>query len=175
MIEAGILDEDDRVELLEGLVVPKMAHKPPHDCTVDLAREIIDSRLPKGWRVRVQSAITTADSQPEPDLAIVPGPASRYFDHHPTPQVIALLIEVADTSLARDRQEKARLYARASVRCYWIINLLDRQIEIYTDPSGPDASPTYRERSDFILGTTVTFPMEGHEAQEIPVADFFPR
>src|SRR5262245_53367242 len=94
MIQAGILTEDDPVELLEGWVVPKMPHNPPHDGIVDLAREVIRGKLPAGWRVRVQSAITTPDSEPEPGLVVAPGPASRYFDHHPGPSEIALVVEV---------------------------------------------------------------------------------
>src|SRR5947209_5857500 len=113
MIQAAILTEDDPVELLEGLVVPKMPHNPPHDGTIDLAQEVIQGRLPAGWRVRVQSAITTGDSEPEPDLAVVAGPASRYLDHHPGVREIAVLMEVADTTLSRDRQDKYLIYAHA--------------------------------------------------------------
>src|SRR5436305_4096318 len=70
MIQTGILEEDDSVELLEGWIVLKMPRNPPHDVAIDLAREAIETRLPAGWRVRVQSAITTSDSEPEPDLAV---------------------------------------------------------------------------------------------------------
>src|SRR4051794_28395359 len=73
MIDAGILGEDDPVELLEGLIVPKMPRNPPHDCGIELAEQSLRSRLPVAWRVRVQSAITTADSEPEPDLAVARG------------------------------------------------------------------------------------------------------
>src|SRR5947208_2789285 len=114
MIQAGVLDEDEPIELLDGLIVPKMVKNPRHDATVDAAREVIECRLPPGWRVRVQSAITTADSEPEPDLAVVLGPAARYRNNHPGPRDIALVIEVADSSLARDRDIKAALCARAS-------------------------------------------------------------
>src|SRR4051812_40189587 len=78
MIRTGILTEDDPVELLEGWIVLKMPHNPPHDATVDQSREVLQAALPAGWRVRVQSAITLSDSEPEPDLVVVPGPAARY-------------------------------------------------------------------------------------------------
>src|SRR5438105_2876312 len=74
MIAAGILGEDDKVELLEGLIVPKMARKPPHDAVLGIADDVIRARLPSAWKVRIQSAITTADSEPEPDIAVVRGP-----------------------------------------------------------------------------------------------------
>lgn len=174
MIQASILTEDDPVELLEGLVVPKMPHNPPHDGTIDLAREVIQSRLPAGWRVRVQSAITTGDSEPEPDLAVVPGPANRYLDHHPGVGEIATLMEVSDTTLTRDRQDKYRIYARAGITCYWIINLVDRQVEVYTDPSGPDANPTYRRRQDYLANDAIPLVIAGQEVARISVAELFP-
>ena len=143
MIETGVLTEDDRVELLEGRIVPKMPHNPPHDAAVDLAQTMIAAMLPTGWRVRVQSAITTADSEPVPDVAVVRGPARRYARSHPRPRDIALIIEVADTSLREDRNDKGRLYARARIPVYWIVNLLHACVEIYTQPKA-GKSPAYR-------------------------------
>src|SRR5689334_16606792 len=71
MIRAGVFAHDERFELLEGWIVPKMSRNPPHDASMDQTHEEVRSRLPNGWRIRVQSAITTSDSEPEPDLAIV--------------------------------------------------------------------------------------------------------
>jgi Uma2 family endonuclease len=170
MAEAGILTEDDRVELLEGWVVPKMVHNPPHDATVDQAREAIDSRLPQGWRVRVQSAITTGDSEPEPDLAVVPGPAGRYRERHPGPEDVALLVEVADTSLSRDRG-KRRPYARARIPVYWIINLIDSRVEVYTDPNGPGRSPKYRRKEEYGIDDSVPLVVAGEALPPIPVRE----
>ena len=171
MIWAGIFTEDDPIELLEGWIVQKLPHNPTHDAVIDLAREVIQGRLPAGWRVRVQSAITTGDSEPEPDLAVVPGPASRYLDHHPGPQEIAALIEVSDSTLAGDRQDKGRLYARAAIGCYWIINLVDRRVEVYTDPSGPAADPGYRSRRDFGLADAVPLVIAGRDVGPILVRE----
>jgi Uma2 family endonuclease len=155
MIHAGILTENDPVELLEGWIVPKMPHNPPHDSVLDQAQEVLRLALPAGWRVRVQSAITTADSEPEPDITVAPGPANRYRTQHPEPVDIALLVEVADSTLATDRGAKAQLYARARIGVYWIINLVDVQVEVYTDPTGPDPSPRYRQRQDYGVGDTI--------------------
>src|SRR5947209_14046669 len=83
LIQAGLLTEDDNVELLEGWIVPKMPHNPPHDGTIQSTGEAVDRRLPAGWKVRVQSAVTTGDSEPEPDLAVVRGDARTYFHRHP--------------------------------------------------------------------------------------------
>ncbi len=170
MIQSGILTEDDRVELLEGWIVPKMPHNPPHDSVLDQVQEALLKALPQGWRVRVQSAITTADSEPEPDIVVAPGPASRYRTRHPGPADIVLLVEVADSTLANDRGMKAQLYARAGIVVYWIVNLVDAQVEVYTDPTGPDPSPRYRQRSDHHPGDSLTFPA-GAAQVTVAVAD----
>ena len=170
MGETGVLTEHDRVELLEGWIVPKMNHNPRHDATVDQGDELISERLPSPWRVRVQSAVTLEDSEPEPDLAVVLGPAMRYRRRHPGPADIALLVEVSDTTLPRDRI-KCRIYARAGVAVYWIVNLLDSVVECYTDPSGPTESPGYGRRTDFGLNDSAPLVIEGAEVARISVRE----
>jgi Putative restriction endonuclease len=174
MIQAGILTENDRVELIEGWITPKMPHNPPHDATIDQDQEILRGSLPPGWRVRVQSAITLSDSEPEPDLVIAPGPASRYATRHPEPHEIALVAEVADSTLAFDRGDKCRSYARAGIVCYWIINLVHRQVEVYTDPTGAVASPSYRQRTDYALADSVPLVIGSQQVALIPVASLLP-
>ncbi|MBI4601156.1 MAG: Uma2 family endonuclease [Planctomycetes bacterium] len=115
--------------------------------------------------------ITTAESEPEPDLAVVRGPASRYARSHPGPEDVAFLVEVADTTLVRDRGFKGRIYARARVPIYWIVNLVDRQIEVYTGPSGPAEEPGFSSRRDYSLGEAVPVVLEGREIGRIAVKD----
>ncbi len=169
----GLLTEEDRVELLEGWIVPKMNHNPAHDGTIDLIEDALRGHLPTGWRIRIQSAITTADSEPEPDLAIVRGPANRYLQAHPTAPDIALIIEVADTSLSRDLA-KGRLYARESIVEYWIVNLVDRRIERYTSPSGSTDEPAYLNREDFVLDDDIAFSVNGKLLAMLPVRHLLP-
>ena len=171
--ELCVLTEDDDVELLEGWIVRKMNHNPRHDAAVDLADDAIRAHLPPGWRVRIQSAVTTADSEPEPDLAIVRGSARQYSQQHPQPNDIALIIEVADSSLPRDRF-KCRLYGRAKVSSYWIINLVDSLVEAYTEPSALDEPPSYRRRVDYRPDQTVPLLIQGQEVAQIPVRDLLP-
>ena len=168
MLEAGVLTENDPVELLEGWIATKMPHNPNHDATIDQAGEVLRERLPPGWRLRTQSAITTDDSEPEPDLAIVHGPPGRYATRHPGPEDIALLVEVADSSLAHDRDVKGRLYARAGIAAYWIINLVDMQVEVYTSPSGKTSHPGYQQRATYLTGMGVPLSIAG--TSEVPVA-----
>jgi Uma2 family endonuclease len=174
MIQAGLLTEDDPVELLEGWIVPKMPHNPPHDGTVQRANKVINERLPPGWEVRVQSAVTTGDSEPEPDLAVVREDGQNYLTRHPGSADIALLIEVANSSLARDRDDKGRLFARAGIGCYWIINLIDNQIEVYTDPTGPGANPQYLQRRDYARHAAVPLVVDGQDRGPIHVRDLLP-
>ncbi|HWG42575.1 MAG TPA: Uma2 family endonuclease [Gemmataceae bacterium] len=173
MIEQGILTEHDRVELLEGWIAPKMTHNPPHDCSVLLGQTELLSRLSADWIVRVQSAITTRDSEPEPDLVMARGPARRYARAHPKQDDIALLIEVADSTLEDDRLEKARLYARARIAMYWIINLIDLQVEVYTVPK-TGRSPAYRQRRDYSIKDSIPLLIEGQNFGLISVRDLLP-
>jgi Uma2 family endonuclease len=174
MIEAGFFAHDERFELLEGWIVPKITRHPPHDVAIDLAQDMIRPLLPDGWRMRIQCAITTQDSEPEPDIAVVRGPARRYAARHPGPEDIGLLIESADASVDEDRTLKGRVYARAKIPIYWLLNLVDRRVEVYTDPSGPAPEPSYRQRRDFGPDETVPFVLDGKEAGRIAVRDLLP-
>jgi hypothetical protein len=174
MIETGILTADDKVELLENYVVLKMPRNPPHDSTIQRTLEKLFPRRPAGWGLRVQSAVTLADSQPEPDFALVRGSAADYENRHPGPADVGLVIEVADTSLLRDQRDKTRIYARGGIACYWIVNLVDRRIEVYSRPSGPTAVPAYGSFQVYQPGDAVPLVLDGNTAGTIPAADLFP-
>jgi Uma2 family endonuclease len=173
LADLGVLTEDDRVELLEGVISPKMVDNPPHDGTVDLVDETLSSRLPAGWRTRIQSAITTEDSEPEPDVAVVRGEARDYLERHPGPADIGLLVEVADSTLDRDR-DKRRIYARAGIDIYWIINLVDACVEVYSEPSCAGAEPTYAQAEKYTAGEAIPFVVGGEALGSIRVADLLP-
>ena len=149
MIDAGILTDDDPVELLEGCLIKKTPKKPPHTLTTQLAREEIERLLPAGWYVNAQEPIVTDDSEPEPGLSIVRGERRQYHNRHPRASEVAVVIEVSDSTLRRDRVLKKRLYARAGIPVYALINLPKRQVELYTDPTGPADEPDYQQRRDY--------------------------
>jgi Uma2 family endonuclease len=174
MIDTGIVGEDPPVELLEGWIVPKMPRKPPHDGTLDLLEGELAPRLPPGWFLRTQKANTTSDSEPEPDVAAVRGDRRTYLQRHPTPADIGLLIEVSETTLAQDRQVKGRIYARAGVPIYWVVNLVDGWIEVYSDPDSTAAVPTYRTRTDYRRGDSIPLLLDGQVLTTLPVADLLP-
>jgi Uma2 family endonuclease len=168
MIQTHVLKENDPVELLEGWIVLKMPRTPPHDVLIDLAADAIRPVLPPEWRLRIQSAITTDDSEPEPDLAVVRGPARRYLLQHPTPAEVAILMEVSASSLDYDRDVKGPIYARAGIAVYWIINLVDARIEVYSDP----LAGAYGRREDFSDPATVPIVIAGQKVADVPVRDF---
>lgn len=174
MERTGLLTEADDVELLRGLIVPKMTRNPGHDTAIDKVAEALMALLPPGWRVRQQSAIVTGDSQPEPDMCVLRGPADRYAMRHPGREDIALLIEVAESSLARDRGEKAELYALAEIAPYWIVNLSERCVEVYDDPRGAASPPHYAQVRTFNVGEQVEFLLEGTVLGVIDVAAMLP-
>ncbi len=174
LIQVGILTEDDNLELLEGYLVHKMTRNPPHDGTLQLVQENLSRALPPGWRVRVQCAITLSDSEPEPDAAVVRGDARTYLTRHPGPADIGLVVEVADSTLPGDRDDKARIYARAGIVCYWIVNLIDQQVEVYTSPSGPVAKPKFAQESDYRAGDRVPLVLDGATVATFDAADLLP-
>jgi len=170
MIEAGVLKEDDPVELLEGILVTKMAKNPPHSLVTQLTRDALARLVLLGWFINAQEPITLADSEPEPDIAVVRGERREYAGHHPSAQDTTLVIEVADTSLSRDRGLKKRMYAAAGIPTYWIINLVEQQIEVYTDPSGAD----YFQRQDYGLSAEVPVIIGGQEVGHLIVREVMP-
>ena len=174
MIETGILTPEDRVELLENYVVLMMPRNPPHDSTIQRMLRPLLRPLPDGWDLRIQLTVVLPDSQPEPDFAIVRGSAEDYEASHPIPADVALLVEVADSSLLRDQRDKARIYARADIATYWIVNLQDRRIEVYTQPSGPTAAPAYGSVQNYLPGDAVPLALSGSPVASIPAADLLP-
>lgn len=172
LMDAGILKDGDPYELLDGWITLKMTHNPAHDVCVDLLSEFFSQQLPKGWRPRIQSSICLSASEPEPDVAIVRGSARDYLQTHPTPDTIALVIEVADSSLDRDRL-KAQLYSNDLVARYWLINLAERVIEDYTQPISKGEKSKYkvmrRVEADEQISLTV-----GRKTISLLVADALP-
>jgi Uma2 family endonuclease len=135
MVRTGILTEDDPVELLEGWLVPKVPKNPLHRLSTRLIRLALESLVPAGWYVDSQEPVTLADGEPEPDVMIVRGNSRDYRDRHPGPGEVALVVEVADTSLSRDKGLKKRSYARAGIPVYWIMDLNERRLDIYSNIS----------------------------------------
>ncbi|WP_228061655.1 Uma2 family endonuclease [[Phormidium] sp. LEGE 05292] len=134
----------------------------------------IESILPSGWYVDSQEAIALFDSEPEPDVVVVRGDTRQYLDRHPGAEDIALVVEVSDTTLQRDRSLKKRIYARAGIPIYWIVNLLDRQIEEYTQPFGEGEDADYATQQNYGLQDSLPLEIEGFEIGILSVNSLLP-
>ncbi len=171
MLERGALSEDDRIELLNGVLVTKMPKNPMHSTVTGRCYRALDRLLPPDWHVRKEEPVRIPGyDEPEPDLAVVRGGEDDYEKRHPFPADIALIAEIADSSLTRDRGEKADIYARAGIPVYWIINLVDRQIETFSNPVGGVYPP-----ATILRGTdSVQLVVAGQAIGQIAVADLVP-
>jgi Uma2 family endonuclease len=170
MGEHRILTADDRVELIHGVLVAKMSKNPPHRLATTLVRDALTAVAPPAKHVQSQEPITLADSEPEPDVAVIQGHPRDYSSRHPEAREVALVAEVADSTLADDRAIKKPLYAGANIPTYWIVNLIDNQLEVYTDPAGHDYAASR------VLGPNDDVPvvLDGQEVGRIPVRDLLP-
>ncbi len=174
MLRNGTLTDGDPVELLEGWLVQKMSEDLSHAVTVELTSDVLRAVTPHGWHVRGPHPVTTTDSEPEPDVAIIRGKPRDYGDRHPGPTDSALVVEVANSSVGRDRGIKRRLYARAGMPAYWIVLVRDRGVEVYTDPTGPAGEPAYATVRRFADGELVPVVIDGREVGTVAVADLLP-
>jgi Uma2 family endonuclease len=173
LVSLGVF-EGEPIELIGGQLMVAEPKGEYHSSAIGAAEYALRAVLPPGWIVRTQLPVSLDDeSEPEPDLVVVPGRPGDYRHAHPSRP--ALAIEVSDSSLAFDRQHKGSLFASAGVTDYWIVNLVDRVLEVYRDP-GPDPSAPYgwRYRSLVSLGAAdVVIPL-AFASSRIVVADLLP-
>jgi Uma2 family endonuclease len=164
----------ERLELLDGLLVVREPQGSSHAAIVAQIGQVLQAEFGAGWHARLGAPVALdEDSEPEPDVAIVPGTPRDYLNAHPSTAV--LVVEVADSSLRLDRRFKAGLYARARLPEYWIANLTDRILEVHREPEPmADGAYGWMYRSVAILhrGDSVT-PLALF-GRTIPVADLLP-
>ena len=170
MIENGILGKYDRVELVDGWIVEMSPIGPPHATCVSMLAALLHERLPAGWIVRAQCPITTLNSEPEPDIVVAKGSFQDYRERHPSGDDIGILIEVGDASLPFDRSQKRKQYALANVAEYWIVNLVNRQLEVHRSPQNGDYSVVEVLRS----GETATSAIPVLATVSVSVAAILP-
>jgi hypothetical protein len=162
----------ERVELIDGFIVERGAMDPPPVLSSEKLRRKLDRLLPDGWFVREDKPVQVHRTyEPLPDFAVVQGDPDTYASRHPTPADIAIVIEISDSTLPKDRGEKWVNYARGGISVYWIVNLIDRQVEVYTG-SGADG---YASCDILKPGQTVPVVINGIEVGQIAVAEILPR
>ncbi|WP_038016980.1 Uma2 family endonuclease [Synechococcus sp. PCC 7335] len=135
MAEVGILSPDERVELIAGQIIQKMPKGPRHSALCKRIEKLIERLLGDKVLVRLQDPIQLdLYSEPEPDIVVAHPNASFYVDHHPTPNEIYLIVEIADSTIERDLGFKADLYAAVGVADYWVLNVQAQQLHIFRQP-----------------------------------------
>jgi Uma2 family endonuclease len=160
--ELGLFRPEERLELLDGEIFEKMSPRPPHSVAVGTAGDVLAHAFGAGTHVRTEQPLVLNDeSEPAPDIVVVPGKRSDYLRNHPTAGDALLVVEVADTSIRFDRGRKREAYARAGIREYWIVHLPRRQLVAHRDPSGSRyrSITIYREEEAITLLAAPHAPM----------------
>lgn len=171
MIEKGVFKANDSVILWKGSLVEKMTKGPPHNFAVTEIHGALFRLMPAAFFVRQEQPILLDDDTvPEPDCMVVRGASRDYSSRIPSASDVVLLVEIADSSLAIDSGEVLETYARNAIPCYWIVNLPDRRIEVYSKPEG--ASFTVKEF--FGPDDAVPVILDGREVGRVAVRDVLP-
>jgi Uma2 family endonuclease len=174
MIEAGILTTEDKAELLEGVLVTRMSKNPSHVRAARRVAAALEAMMPAGFFAWRQDPITIGDSEPEPDFAIIRGVEDDFARALPTGNDVALVVECSDTTLRLDRTLKLRVYARAGIPVYWIVNLLDRTIEVHSDPDPQATDPTYRSKKVYSGDDVVPVVIDSRDVGQVPISSILP-
>jgi hypothetical protein len=174
MIAEGILNEYDDVELIEGVIRSKMSKGDEHETVIELLTPVLVGLVPSTVCVRCQCALVLSESEPEPDFAICT-PARTRGGKNPGSADTFIVVEVAGSTLEFDREDKGRVYAAANIAVYWVVNVVDRQVEVYTDPVTPSGSaPHYRTRTIYTPSDHAPVVISGVSVGTIAVADILP-
>jgi Uma2 family endonuclease len=173
LVELGLFERDP-LELVGGQLIVAEPRSAYHASAIRRVDYALRGALPPGWIVSIQSPVSLDDeSEPEPDLAVLPGRPGDHSTAHPSHP--ALVIEVAESSLTFDRRDKGSLYARAQLPEYWIVNLVERVLEVYRDPRpDPTAHYGWRYRSVATLTSPAVIVPVGVASVQIPVSDLLP-
>jgi Uma2 family endonuclease len=171
LVTSGAFKDQNRLQIINGCLVAKVPQNPPHALSDDLCGDELARALP-GWYIRPAKPVRLPQrsSMPDPDRCIVRGSTRDYAARHPGPGDAVLLVEVADASLSQDRKLATEVYGPAGVPAYWIVNLIDRHVEVYTGP-GPTG---YASRTDYKLGQLLPVVIDGQQLAEIAVEDILP-
>jgi|SRR6185369_34723 Uma2 family endonuclease len=173
LVDLGVFDNEP-LELIGGQLIVAEPKGEYHSSAVNAVEYALRAVLPVGWIVRTQAPVSLdAESSPEPDVVVVPGRPADYRHAHPARPPLA--IEVSDSSLAFDRQQKGSLFARAGLEDYWIVNLVDRVLEVHRNPAA-DASAVFgwRYRSIVVLGPDAVVVPLAFPDVSLAVSDFLP-
>jgi Uma2 family endonuclease len=171
MLRDGTIGPQERVELIDGQVLTKVSKNPPHILAGKLLFPALQRIIPPGWHVTKDDDVVVSDhDKPQPDIAVVRGEPRDYRDRYARPADIALATEISESTLASDRLDKMLRYAAANVPVYWIFNLVDGQVEVYTEPVGG----RYTHVDVYARGQEVPVVIGGQTVGRIAVSDILP-
>jgi Uma2 family endonuclease len=173
MVDSGVFTKHDRFTLINGFLVAKVPKSPRHTFTAKHIARKLKGLIPSGWDFRIEDAVRLPDSEPEPDVSMARGDIEDYADCHPGPADLAMVVEVAASTVSEDRQ-MADVYGPAGIPIYWIVNLKARQVEVYTLLKRRGAS-RYGKPRVFKAGQSLPVMIEGVEVGRIAVTDILPR
>jgi Uma2 family endonuclease len=171
MVASGVFTRHERFHLINGFLVAKMTQNDLHAATDELCGQALSQTIPAGWHVRAAKPIRIPSqaSKPEPDRSIARGNIRDYLHRSPEPSDIVMVVEISDSSLKEDRKQGV-IYAGGGIPVYWLVNLVDRQIEVYSDPS-----PTgYQSRQDYRAGGSIPINIGGQDLRPIAVNEILP-
>jgi Uma2 family endonuclease len=173
-VRRGDFDDIDRHELVHGQVVPIMTRTPEHDFGLTELCQWFDRHLPAEFVIRTQMSAMIGNNVLEPDLCIVRGPARTYLRRHPRADDILFIVEVSDSSLARDRKQKAMIDAENAIAVYWIVNVTDRTLEVYSHPVMIADACEYRDCTKYDIGDSLTVVFDGINLGSIAIQTLMP-
>jgi Uma2 family endonuclease len=175
LIKLGILAEDGSCELLKGLVFHKMGKNRRHSLVTRRLRELLEPLMADcHCYVDSQEPLVALDSEPEPDVYIVRGKPKDYQDEQPAAKDVLLVVEVSEATLQADRGVKKWIYAEAGITQYWIVNLVSRQVEVFTRPSGPVEEPGFGNCQIVPESGEVAVVIDGREVGRLKASEMMP-
>jgi Uma2 family endonuclease len=174
LIELGVFRPGEAIELIGGALVVAEPQGAAHYTAIRKTARALEAAFGPGWDVRTQGPIGLDDeSEPEPDIAVVPGSPDDYGRAHPSRPV--LTVEVAESSLALDRRHKGSLYARAGLPDYWVLNLVDQVLEVYREPTPDPTAPFgWRYARSEVFGVATRVAPLAAPGSSIPVSRLLP-
>lgn len=174
LLKVNILKSGDPYELLRGWIVPKPKSGPPRASACSrLHRRLLGIVAEEEWVIGPGGPITFRDSEPEPSCAVFRGPDDAYTARHPRPDETLLVVEVADVTLERAQGIKRSLYASGRIPVYWIVNLINCRVEVYTQPRG-GKNPGYKQQTSYGPDDEVPVVVGGKELGRIKVSELLP-
>ncbi len=169
----GQVGDSSGFELLEGVVVAKSPQSLRHESALEKLQDVLRV-VPEDWMIRVQQSLALGDSQPEPDIAVVKRVLDGYVSAPPLGRDVVLVVEAADATLLNDRRLKQRIYSRAGILNFWVLNLLDSQLEVFSNPSGPVPMPGYQEHRIYRIEDRISLLIGLDDLGVIRVGDLIP-